>query len=90
MASRVFYTGLCAITCACLTFAPFSLRADVADELQKKLNAQKETLKDIDAKIAEFKQKVQEKRQCIILYLPKKLRVLLHPFYGKEDRQFYL
>ncbi|HLC49779.1 MAG TPA: peptidoglycan DD-metalloendopeptidase family protein [Candidatus Andersenbacteria bacterium] len=62
MASRVFYTGLCAITCACLTFAPFSLRADVADELQKKLNAQKETLKDIDAKIAEFKQKVQEKR----------------------------
>ncbi len=63
MASRTFSIGLSAITCIALVFAPFSLQATETDDLQEKLNAQKEALKDIDAKIAEFQRKVQEKRQ---------------------------
>lgn len=63
MASRTFSIGISAITCIALVFAPFSLQAQTADELQAKLRQQKEALKDIDAKIAEFQQKVQEKRR---------------------------
>jgi murein DD-endopeptidase MepM/ murein hydrolase activator NlpD len=63
MASRTFSIGISAITCIALVFAPFSLRADEADDLQSKLNAQKAALKDIDEKILEFQQKVQEKRR---------------------------
>lgn len=51
-----------AITCVALLFSPFSLYATEVDDLQNKLQAQKEALKEIDEKISKFQQKVQEKR----------------------------
>lgn len=63
MRGNIVSVGISVITCVALVVAPFSLRAAEVDDLQNKLNAQKEALKDIDAKIAEFQQKVQEKRR---------------------------
>ncbi len=42
---------------------PHILRADTVEDLQAELAAKKEALKDIDERMLEFQQKVQEKRQ---------------------------